>query len=220
MSKKIFIAVLAYDYRVDAGNALSLIQNCRYLDRKGIEPVLHFEVGSCYLPYARTKCLMKFLESDCTDLCFVDSDVIFQLNSIYKLSSHNVDFIAGIYPLKQDKEDYPVGILMNKGKAVQKDELIQASWVPTGLMLLSRNCIDVMAAAYPETKFIDGMQYLFDTGDLFGQKNWTGEDVSFCIRWRSLNGKIWVDPDITFGHTSRKEYVGNLKSFLEKEGKL
>lgn len=220
MPRKIFLAILAYDFKVDAGTCLSIVQNVRYLERKGIEPELHFEVGSCYLPLARNNCVHAFLASDCESMVFIDSDLIFGLNAIHKLVTAGVDMVAGVPPYKTPQLDFPVGIFTENNKAVVRNDLISASYVPTGLLLISRNCINMMMIKYPETKLADGKFYLFDTGDLWQSKVWTGEDIVFCNRWREIGGKIWIVPDINFGHTVRKEYTGNLKNFLEKEGKL
>lgn len=53
---------------------------------------------------ARNHCVQKFLETDCTHLFFIDSDVIPPSDALRKLLEPNVPAISGAYPIMRAKE--------------------------------------------------------------------------------------------------------------------
>ena len=54
---------------------------------------------------ARNVLTKNFLESDCTHLLFVDSDIAFLPRDVQRIISHDEDVVGGIYPLKtMDRE--------------------------------------------------------------------------------------------------------------------
>jgi hypothetical protein len=86
-------------------------------------------------------------------------------------------------------------------------------------MLLKREVIERMAAAYPETRYksvhahsnakADENYALFhcmidkDTGA------YVSEDFAFCQRWRDIGGKIWLDTEGKLVHTGNYNFQGN-----------
>lgn len=220
--KKVFIAVLAYDFKVDTDCVMAVINNMEILKRNGIGVHLHFETGCCYLPIARNNCVFKFMASDCTDMVFVDSDVAFQSDAIMKLISPDKDIVCGLYPFKLDTEGYPARLLANDDGTYKIDPytgLVEIEGGPTGLMRIQRQVIATMQAKLPETECVndqgESIFSLFDTGMQRGSKQWFGEDYLFCLRWRDLGGKIWAEPDIEFDHIGRKRYHGNYRKYME-----
>jgi hypothetical protein len=212
------IALLSYDCKIDCAASLSLTQNVRYLDKRNYDVQVHYEVKNCYLPIARNKVVETFLKSDATDLVFMDADLVFDVAAIYNLLQHDVDIVAAIYPYKVDPESYPVRIINNpNGTAHVENGLIEAIFVPTGLMRIRRNVIETMITKYPNLILTNGQHTLFDTGDLWHEGTWHGEDVTFCRRWREIGGRIWILPDIDIAHIGSKEYIGNYHKFLLKQ---
>jgi hypothetical protein len=169
---------------------------------------------------ARNRAVETFFKSDATDLIFVDSDVVFDVSAMHQLVQHRVDIVACAYPYKYETESYPVHIVNEpNGTAHVECGLIEAVHVPTGLMRITRRAIDLMIAAYPKAVLSNGMHTLFDTGDLWGDGKWHGEDVTFCRRWRDLGlgHRIWILPNIDMAHIGGKEYIGNYHKFLLKQ---
>lgn len=54
---------------------------------------------------ARNVLTKNFLESDCTHLLFVDSDIAFLPRDVQRIISHDEDVVGGIYPLKTMDRD-------------------------------------------------------------------------------------------------------------------
>jgi hypothetical protein len=43
------------------------------------------------------------------------------------------------------------------------------------------------------------------------------EDNVFCKKWRSLGGKVFIDPAMTCNHIGVKKYQGNFLNFIKGE---
>jgi len=78
-----------------------------------------------------------------------------------------------------------------------------------------------MIEAFPEKYFHasakDNAFYpIFEsyTVDRDGLKFKHGEDYSFCYKWISIGGKVWIDPEIKMGHIGIKVFEGHLGNYL------
>jgi len=84
-------------------------------------------------------------------------------------------------------------------------------------MMIQRNVIETMSAAFPSTKYTDDVQFLkpeentfafalFDCGVEDG--HYFSEDWLFCHRWTKMGGSIWADISISLTHTGIEDYRG------------
>jgi hypothetical protein len=55
-------------------------------------------------------------------------------------------FLCGVYPKKQDNQEFPVTLMMKDGKVIKRDHLYKADLVPTGFMRIKRHVLEKMAA--------------------------------------------------------------------------
>jgi hypothetical protein len=221
--KSVLICIPSYTGQVEADCMISVTRNIKWLENNGYEVGLHIESESCYLPLVRNRCVDSFLElKDKYDfLVFVDADLKFCDNAIFKLVKRDVDLIAGVYPFRIGRfgwcfQPETENDLIPK----YNDGLIRAVYAPTGMMCIRRNVLESMKARYPECKSVDGASTLFDTGMLFGDGKWYGEDVAFCHRWRDMGGVVLVEPDIDIEHIGKSRASGNyLKHLIGLESK-
>jgi hypothetical protein len=99
----------------------------------------------------------------------------------------------------------------------------------TGFMCIARSVIEKMIHAYPETKYVNdinlGSDYedncysLFDTMHCPDTNRYLSEDYTFCRRWQSLKGKIWLDPTVNLNHKGTHNFLGNITSILKSNDK-
>ena len=132
---------------------------------------------SSLVTQGRNLCVSSFMESKHTHLLFVDSDIDFQAQSIFKMVAADKDIISVPYPLKQLMWDkaweriskgninnpkdlkykglytYPMKVQDEKDIRV-KDGVIEVTHSPTGCMLIKREVIEKMIKAYPDTEII------------------------------------------------------------------
>ena len=152
-----------------------------------------------------------------THLMFVDADVGFAPESVYKLIGHNKDVVGGIYPKKTFEPDY----VFNPSLDSKRDgDLIEVDDIGTGFLLIKREVIQKMFDNFPDLKYRNNininseaepfMYALFDTHIDKETSTYLSEDYTFCNRWRELGGKIYADTSIQLSHTGYYSFQGDI----------
>jgi hypothetical protein len=152
-----------------------------------------------------------------THLMFIDADVGFDTESVYKLIAHNKDVIGGIYPKKTFQADYVFNPTPN---AKREGDLIEVDDIGTGFLLIKREVIQKMFDSFPDLKYRNNinidpnaepfMYALFDTLIDKQTNTYLSEDYTFCERWRGLGGKIYADTSIELTHTGYYSFKGDV----------
>jgi 2-polyprenyl-3-methyl-5-hydroxy-6-metoxy-1,4-benzoquinol methylase len=145
---------------------------------------------------ARNEIMQNFLETDMNYLLFIDSDMIWEPDSLelaYNLIQHpDVDIVTGIYFQKGEphlpiikKLDLDAGcynIFIEWG-----NEPFEIDGTGMGFMLISRKVIE--ALKQPICTWDGGFS----------------EDLNFCLKAKKDHGfKIWAHPTIRLGHIGEK----------------
>ena len=228
---KVVFAIPALTGEVKTLCHQSLVATYRVLQQAGIEYEEFFVENCPYLPVARATLVAMFMQDPAnTDLFFVDSDVGFDPDGAVKILQRPEGIVAGIYPLKRDfPHGYPVEVRLVDGKPFgiriggEREYLVEANFLPTGFMRCKRIVFEAMAKAYPELKYEQSVVEVMGSGiteayDFFGMgafgRKFRTEDFAFCQRWRDINGRLWIMPDIDFQHVGSKAYKGNLQKYL------
>lgn len=201
----------------------SYLDTSALLTREGIPHACIQVTGDAYLAKARNRLVYKFLTDfpQATDLFFLDDDVGWPADAVLRLLNAKPDIVAGIYPHKQDARTFPAELLADKDthQFIEQDGLLKASLVPTGFLRIRRAVFEHLAKLSPtyEETLADGVvctvHDIFRTG--LSEGKWWGEDTDFCRRWLRLDGEIWVDPNIAFTHTGRKQWAGTFADAVE-----
>jgi hypothetical protein len=176
--------------------------------------------------------MFTFLQTPATHLMFIDADINFDADDVFKLISHDKDIMTGAYPTKtidwnkmsNSKDNTLAGLQENSiryssgfNDKVNKDGLLEVSYGATGFMLIKREVIEKMIKHYPETAYTPevydesnqaGMQKhaLFDT--MIYKGKYLSEDYTFCHRWQQMGGKIYIDPSIVLDHVGTYTFKG------------
>jgi hypothetical protein len=218
----VMIAMPVYTGMVHVGTMHSLIDDLVQLVARGDKFTLVDDIGNALIADCRGVIATNFYHSDCDQLVFVDSDVCWERGALLKLIDHPVDLVAGIYPSRVEPVQYMVKYLDKPQLwADPVTKLLEVEAIPAGFTKFSRNCIEKMIEAFPEKYFHasaknDEFYPLFDSYvvDRNGLKFKHGEDYSFCYRWRSIGGQVWIDPEIGMGHAGIKVFEGHLGNYL------
>jgi hypothetical protein len=227
-NKKVFLAVPAKDGAVKCSTVRSIIAGIRALGEAGYSVQYGDVPGDCYVQLARNHLVKKFLESDCMDMIFIDADVDFPESALVRLMSYDVQLVGGAYRYRKDEEDYPVRLCVDGSlRAMFNPDsgLIYAQMVPTGLMRINRTVFSQMQMSHPRwlkrlgADDNDLMWHFFQTGDLWYEGKWWGEDVAFCRYCREEGVQVWIDPNIDLGHTGEKRWSGNYHQYLLRQPK-
>jgi hypothetical protein len=214
---KIFVAIPTYDGKILAGTVKALLDEQTVCAAVGDTLETHFLPGCSLITMARNQLAQDFIDSNCDRLVFVDADLEWTPGSIIKLARMPVDFVAGAYRLKQDDEAYPVSWLDEPELWSNDLGLLEVSMLPTGFMSLSRDVFAKLRDAFPEEHYTHmgakahaWFQSPFTDGKLYG------EDAFFCMRWRSIGGQVWLDPELKLTHIGGShKYVGHIGNWLK-----
>jgi hypothetical protein len=216
----IMIAMPAYTGVVHMGTMRCLFTDLTTLIKRGDTYTFVDDIGNALIADSRSITATKFFEeSDCDQLIFIDNDVSWEAGALLKLIDAPEDVVAGIYPRRKDPIEYAVHYLEKEELwANPETGLLEVKAVPTGFMKISRNCIAKLIEAFPESHRYEAdsekrFYPLFD--HIFEDDYKWGEDYSFCIRWRKIGGKVWIDPEMHMGHTGHKMFQGHLGNWLK-----
>jgi predicted O-methyltransferase YrrM len=212
--RKVLLAVPTYD-DPSAALTFSLARSREALTEAGIQSALLILQGNCHVDDARNSIVRDFLESDCTDLVFLDSDVTWEPEGLVRLCSRDVDIVGGVYPYRREGgENMPVR-LMDGGEV--RDGLREVEGLPTGFMKIRRHVLEEMAARAPW--YFDK---IYPTALVFnrsepddGHNRWGG-DLDFCRRWREMGGKLYAEDEIRLGHVAKVIVYDSLGAHLRR----
>ena len=211
--RKVLIGTPAHDGRVDVWYANSLVNTVKLSVGRDIEIVPVYMAYDSLVQRARNDLVRLAIEGDFDDLIFVDSDVEWDPEWIFKLLDYKEDVVGGIYPKKTDNPTFPIKAIDDKLE-IGENGLMEVEGLPTGFMRISKSALKKVwddSLEYRNEGRIGRM--VFDikvvNGDL------VSEDIIFCQKWRDLGGKIWLDPSMTCNHIGIKKYTGNFLEFLK-----
>lgn len=218
--QRAFLAIPAGDGKLHVNCAASLMDALSSLHRAGIAVDVCFESGNCHVDDARNSLVRQFLQTDCTDLVFIDTDVGFPGDQLAKLLTYDRDVVAGVYPKKDDDTSFPVMTAPGETLVAENDGCVEVLGAPTGFMRIRRNVLERMTEQYQHRSFIGQANeptpytLLFEREIAEGRR-WSG-DYNFCRRWRKMGGKIHVDPRMHFTHEGFKQWSGCLGDYWRK----
>lgn len=216
VGRKLMIAIPCYDGKVNIKTAFAIAELVPKLDKMGVQIHLAHVSGCSIITKARNNLVRNFMNSDCTDLLFVDADVIINVEAVTRLLalSTNKDVVAGSYPRRAADSKFFLDFYLNEKKELEFDEhgLMRVESVATGFMLIRRHVIEHMYEAHPEWAYSIGDEgemeiAVFDFAIIDGQ--YIGEDYLFCRRAREEGFKIYLDPDISLPHIGTQEFTRN-----------
>lgn len=205
---------------VDPAFTFSLAESCKELTRQGIEVELEIYSENCHVDDGRNRLVRDFLDSDCDQLVFLDSDLRWEPEDLKKLILHQKDVVAGIYPLKQETEGYPVRHLPGDVYA-DEDGLVEVEGVPTGFLKIRRNVLEELdkgSEHFPSKDDVEGRRMIPIIFERTHSNNtrWGG-DYTFCLKWRETGGKIYIDPNFRLEHYGSKCFSGTYMQYMKRK---
>jgi FkbM family methyltransferase len=164
--------------------------------------------GDSLVSRARNRLTADFIETNCSDLLFIDSDLIFSPDHVARIFSHDVDVVGGFYAKKAPGD--AEWVLNGIANAPDRDDgLMAVRYVGTGFMRVRRSVISAMIEKYGED-----IHYPCDTTgriehDLWpvgvhkfadGTRRYLSEDWAFCQRWLDMGGEVYADRQCVLKH--------------------
>jgi hypothetical protein len=189
---------------------------------------------------ARQNVVAQFLANEAaTHLLFIDADIGFEPDQVFRLFDFDADVTAAIYPLKRidwakvaaaaaaNREKlhsssltYVLGIA-DVSQVETRDGFARAQYAATGFLMLKRQMLLAMIERYPESRYahehrpndpLDNSPWRYALFNCFVDETGTylSEDFSFCRRWTDMGGEIWVDLNSRLTHVGTVNFEGDL----------
>jgi hypothetical protein len=241
----ICIATPCYGGQVFQNYFLSIISLIYAVERrKDIDLSFIVRGGDSLITRSRNSIVAEFLSTPkYTHLLWIDADIGFSPEAVYRLLMSGHEIAAGVYPLKaftfpddipaQTRDElftryttYPFNPIGNTFKV--ENGFVEVKDAPTGLMMIQRGVFDKMVVKYPELKYkpdrqvgleklahlIDDCYYNFFDTFIDDQGRYLSEDYAFCRLWQNMGGKVYVDADSKLTHQGSHQYVGDFNKML------
>ena len=216
---KIFIATPMYGGKCDGAYTDALIKLLSLLEENGIKTFYRFIYNESLITRARDYLVHEFLQSDCTHILFLDSDIVVNPSNVIDLINEDKDVIGGCYP----KKNLNMSVLITNAKNNIPQEHILASSleyvfnvkenssnrissttevkdVGTGYLLIKKQVFENLKKHTPTyiANFLDiGSEkvYAFFQTSIDKKTNvLLSEDYHFCKEFKKIGGKIYIAP--------------------------
>jgi len=251
--ERLFIATPCYGGMLTEAYFRSMVRTLTFFNQHQIPVAFGTIANESLVTRARNVLVAYFLQSNYTRLLFIDADIEFQVEDVLKLIAHNKEVCVGAYPKKGVNWQRIRDAVLSNGQAPMDDRMIAASGSDyainfkfvnadmkqiaiesgviklhdgaTGFMMIKREAIDKMIAAYPELKYNNDLNTPPDLQDFFyaffdtmidpKDRRYLSEDYTFSRRWQDIGGDIWLDPSISLNHFGSFNFQGNPNQIIK-----
>lgn len=201
MEKKLFVPLI--------DNGLGMVQAdfmYAFLGAfSGFPNVVVRRISDSHPGRGRNRAAVEFLETDCTHLLFIDTDIIFTREHLELLAESDDPVIGGVYCLKT--EDLKLCLQTLPGfQPTPAGGLIEVARTGTGFLRIARDVFEKMKNTTAPEYYTHGRPEwdFFRSGVVL--KDWLSEDWYFCEDARSLGYKVKIDTRIQLQHQGRINY--------------
>lgn len=210
---KTFIALPAYS--VDALHVQCLMT----LAVSRLNVGLQFNVGDSSPTRARNTLTAQFLASDCEQILFIDSDILFHVEHISRICSHRELVVGGFYCKKQQGTGALVfnSLDANQIQPPRPDGLQKVKYMGTGFLCIKRTVFEIMINRFgeemvfhPDETAPDAKQYAFWQEGPYqykdGNRRFLTEDWRFCQKCHDCGIDVWGDTGILVDHRGMTQF--------------
>ncbi|MDV6331162.1 hypothetical protein [Asticcacaulis sp. 201] len=234
--RSVFIATPCFGGLVTQGFMQSVLALMQYVGPHNIQLTLALLGNDALITRSRNSLVSSFLNAtECSHLLFIDADITFEPEQLIRMLKANKDVVGGIYPLKtldwervaraettEAPEEQALHYVGNPADNAKWDgDFATADYAGTGFLLIRREVIVSMIAAYPTLRYShihayprvkstpDSQYALFECMIDPESGLYLSEDFAFCQRWRDIGGEIWLDTVGKLTHVGSHNFVGN-----------
>lgn len=230
-AKLIGIGLMAYDGELPVEVQEMLRGFDHLVWSRGWQTQLIRSVGNCRVHHARNALVTAAIDANVNDLLLIDKDNYTSPETLMRICEAPLDYV-GLVIRGRDREviwnvrwitERPYVVAQNPATG-EPDEngFVEVDGIGTGILKLSRACLDRMVSSYSERWYHDLSAPGGKSIELFSfpveeHLAW-GEDLAFGRLWKALGGKIWIDPHATTWHLARVWHEGNIGQWLRQGG--
>ena len=224
---KLFIATPAFGHQVTTNYMNSVMRFVSSSHPKlQVSTAIHLQSGMALVTQARNNCVASFLKSDCTHFFFIDSDIGFEPEAVFRLLEKDEDVVLTPYAVKGFGQNYALQFIVHfpdrNNVQIGRDGFVEITAGPTGFMMIKRQAFEKLIKAYPDKKTVnkqlvgnkveimDSDWYTFFETGIDPENGYLGEDICFCKLWTAIGGKIYADAISELTHFGGHPFKGSL----------
>lgn len=226
----VFFATPCYGGMLTDQYFLSMFKMSQVFMQHGINFRITTLRNESLITRARNILTAMFLDSDCTHLMFIDSDIEFQPEDMLRALAYDKPILAGAYPKKALPIQYAINFKFVDPETRQirvENGAVEVLDASTGFFLIKRETIEKMVRAYPELHYRNDSNIdpklnkhcyaLFDTVLDPDDNRYLSEDYAFCRRFQKLGGEIWLDPNTKLNHVGSYTFEGDVSQLISSK---
>lgn len=210
--------------------------------KSNLELKVHLRDGDALITRARANLVALFLDDPAaTHFLFVDADIGFAPEQVFRLIECGADVVAGIYPIKRvnwekarraidaNRPNLPAASLDYVLEIDDPDHVMvvngfaRVRYAGTGFLMIRRHVLEKMCKHYASLQFfrehshdaLSGSRSRFALFECLidpATGTYLSEDFAFCKRWTDLGGEIWADLDSRLDHVGPSVFHGDIAS--------
>lgn len=179
----VFLATPCYGGQCTNHYLSSMFYLSKAMHEIDLKNILATSSNESLITRARNRLVRLFLDTDCTHLMFIDSDISFNPLDVIRLLMHDKDIVCGSYPMKGLQINNLLGKNFSNPEEVQRalysyvinlqkqdqekfgdnnepvrinteNGLVEIMDAGTGFMCIKREVIEKMIQEYPGTKYV------------------------------------------------------------------
>ena len=209
----IMVMMPCYGGKIFLETVESLLELQREGIENGIDILYHFDHRCSLISQGRSVMSTKVYESDetWTHMLWVDADVGFCMDDVWKLLASDKDIVGGLYPLKS----FPIKWASTPYPTInghhEDRKLVRTDYIANGFMMIKREAFKIMYEHYKEEltfsywdeDYVDLFQTIIDK-----ERNnlYLTEDYAFCKRANDIGLTTWIHNDVLLSHTGMQRY--------------
>lgn len=217
--RRVIIGTPCYDGRLDVWYTNSLVNTVKLARDRDIEIIPIWISFDALLQRARNDTIQLALEQGYDDLIWIDSDIEWQPEWIFKLLDYPVDVVGGTYPKKGDREEYVLRQI-NRKQPDPITGLLEVDGLGTGFARMSKKAMQYLwdiSAPYYDPKDDKERRMICDV-QIIDEKMYS-EDIIMFLKLQRGGFKIWLDPVMTCNHTGPKKFTGDFMKWYSGNAK-
>ncbi len=248
MNSHLVVATPCYGGQLTGPFFFSLLALQAACAQKGTGVTILLCEDEALITRARQDLAARFLDiPGATHLLFIDADIQFAPEQVFRLLQSGAEVCAAAYPLKridwgkvkalalEGRDRLETAVLRYvvelENPPVEKNGFGRARYAGTGFLMIRRQALLRMAERYPELHYgavdrqddpLAGSPQRFALFDCMVDEKtheYLSEDYSFCRRWTDMGGEIWVDLKSRLTHLGQVNFEGDFALREAGEGK-
>ena len=170
----------------------------------GVSLEVRFVTGDSLVSRARNDCANDFLRGNADALMFIDSDMTFEPLGVLHLWETGLSLVGANYHVTRRS------VTTEERRAVvpipsDASEVCAISRVPTGFMLIRRDCLTKMSEGLDTYRMGDYRQIDFFS-PFVNDNEYLSEDYAFVVRARKAGVTPHIHQGVAIGHIGRHEW--------------